>query len=64
MSKQYGMDEYDKFPKVKAVEWQSVLKTKDNFLIDLVEKMLQYSPVKRLTASQAMMHPFFDELRN
>ncbi len=26
-------------------------------------QLLQYSPTKRLTAVQAMTHPFFDELR-
>jgi len=49
---------------VKPVEWKSLLKTKDPLLIDLVNKILQYSPIKRLTASQAMMHPFFDDLRS
>lgn len=32
--------------------------------IDLVKKVLQYSPVKRLTPFEALMHPFFDELRH
>ena len=32
--------------------------------IDLIEKMLVYSPVKRITAMKALCHPFFDELRN
>ncbi len=27
-------------------------------------QLLQYSPNKRLTAVQAMTHPFFDELRD
>jgi serine/threonine protein kinase len=28
-----------------------------------VSQLLQYAPNKRLTAVQAMTHPFFDELR-
>lgn len=28
-----------------------------------VSKLLQYSPVDRMTAIEAMQHPFFDELR-
>ncbi len=28
-----------------------------------VSKLLQYSPQKRMTAVEAMTHPFFDELR-
>ncbi len=29
-----------------------------------VSKLLQYAPQKRMTAVQAMTHPFFDELRD
>jgi serine/threonine protein kinase len=41
------------------------LATLTNWLADDVQvsKLLQYSPQKRYTALQAMMHPFFDELR-
>jgi len=31
--------------------------------IDLVSKMLEYTPNQRLSAIQAMVHSFFDELR-
>ena len=31
--------------------------------IDLVSKMLEYTPSQRLSAIQAMVHSFFDELR-
>lgn len=64
MNKNYDMKEYNKFPIVKAADWKSVLKCKDPLLIDLVSQMLKYSPVKRITAAQAMMHPFFDDLRD
>ena len=29
-----------------------------------VSKLLQYSPVRRYSALQALTHPFFDELRD
>lgn len=32
--------------------------------IKLVEKLLEYTPEARLSAVEAMCHPFFDELRN
>lgn len=32
--------------------------------IDLISRVLQYDPQARLTASEALVHPFFDELRN
>ena len=31
--------------------------------IDLVSKLLEYTPSARLSAVEAMVHPFFDELR-
>jgi glycogen synthase kinase 3 beta len=31
--------------------------------IDLVSKLLEYTPESRLSAVEAMVHPFFDELR-
>lgn len=31
--------------------------------IDLVSKLLEYTPESRLSAVEAMCHPFFDELR-
>lgn len=31
--------------------------------IDLVAKLLEYTPEARLSAIEAMCHPFFDELR-
>lgn len=30
---------------------------------DLVFKLLEYNPTKRVTAIEALAHPFFDELR-
>jgi glycogen synthase kinase 3 beta len=31
--------------------------------LDLIAKLLDYTPTTRLTAIEAMTHPFFDELR-
>ena len=31
--------------------------------IDLISALLEYTPTKRLSAIEAMVHPFFDELR-
>jgi glycogen synthase kinase 3 beta len=49
MNKNYNMKEYSKFPIVKAVEWKNILQTKDEVLVDLVGKIMQYSPKKRYT---------------
>ena len=64
MNKNYDLNQYKKFPILKKIEWKSILATTDAKLMDLVNKMLQYSPKKRLTPAQALLHPFFDELRD
>ena len=54
-----------KFPQIKAHPWTKVFnKRMPPDAVDLVSRMLQYAPLKRVTAAQAMMHPFFDELRD
>ncbi|KAJ2815402.1 hypothetical protein GGI24_006061 [Coemansia furcata] len=32
--------------------------------IDLLHRLLEYAPEKRISAEQALLHPYFDELRN
>ncbi|MEW5312897.1 MAG: hypothetical protein WDW38_004495 [Sanguina aurantia] len=54
-----------KFPQIKAHPWTKVFsKRMPPDAVDLVSKLLQYSPETRMTALQAMTHPFFDELRD
>lgn len=60
--------EYDefKFPMIKAYPWQKVFKNKtvpDDY-IDLITKLLTYEPKVRLNPINALLHPFFDELRD
>lgn len=53
-----------KFPQIKSLSWLKVFRhntTPD--AIDLVSKMLQYSPAKRITPFEGLAHPYFDELR-
>ncbi|KAK9807999.1 hypothetical protein WJX73_001987 [Symbiochloris irregularis] len=53
-----------KFPQIKAHPWSRVFSKRfPPDAIDLVSKLLQYSPVQRFSAVHAMTHPFFDELR-
>ncbi|KAG1668886.1 hypothetical protein FOA52_016055 [Chlamydomonas sp. UWO 241] len=54
-----------KFPQIKAHPWNKVFsKRLPPEAVDLVARLLQYAPLKRMTAYQAMTHPFFDELRD
>eukprot|EP00884_Botryococcus_braunii_P005825 jgi/Botrbrau1/15243/Bobra.0149s0094.1 len=54
-----------KFPQIKAHPWAKVFsKRMPPDAINLVSQFLQYSPNKRVSALEAMAHPFFDELRD
>ncbi|KAI3741276.1 hypothetical protein L1987_58947 [Smallanthus sonchifolius] len=54
-----------KFPQIKAHPWHKIFKKHmPSESIDLVSRMLQYSPKLRCSALEACTHPFFDELRD
>ncbi|GLU11290.1 hypothetical protein SLE2022_280460 [Rubroshorea leprosula] len=54
-----------KFPQIKAHPWHKIFnKRTPPEAVDLVSRLLQYSPNLRCTALEALIHPFFDELRN
>lgn len=53
-----------KFPQIKAHPWSRVFsKSVSQDAIELLSCFLQYDPVKRTSAVEAMAHPFFDPLR-
>ena len=41
-----------------------VFRKADPSAIDLISKLLEYTPTQRLSAIDAMIQPFFDELRD
>jgi serine/threonine protein kinase len=55
-----------KFPTIKAFPWQKVFKGKivDDQFIDLINILLVYDPLIRAKPLKALLHPFFDELRD
>lgn len=53
-----------KFPQIKPHPFSKVFRPRTApEAIDLVSKLLEYTPGARLSAVEAMAHPFFDELR-
>ncbi|KAM7275917.1 hypothetical protein ACFE04_017783 [Oxalis oulophora] len=53
-----------RFPQIKAHPWHKIFhKRMPPEAIDLVSRLLQYSPSLRCTALEACAHSFFDELR-
>ncbi|XP_004492676.1 shaggy-related protein kinase theta-like [Cicer arietinum] len=54
-----------KFPQIKAHPWHKIFhKRMPHEAVDLVSRMLQYSPNLRCTALDACAHSFFDDLRD
>lgn len=54
-----------RFPIIKVYPWAKVFKNKnvpDDFL-DFISKVLMFEPQQRLKPIRALLHPFFDELR-
>ena len=53
-----------KFPQIKAHPWNKVFRSRTPpDAIDLISKVLVYNPERRLKPLEAILHPFFDELR-
>jgi glycogen synthase kinase 3 beta len=53
-----------KFPQIKPHPFSKVFRPRTPAdAIDLVSRLLEYTPTSRLTAISAMVHPLFDELR-
>ncbi|KAH8108483.1 Pkinase-domain-containing protein [Phellopilus nigrolimitatus] len=53
-----------KFPQIKPHPFHKVFRPRTSpEAIDLVAKLLEYTPEARLSAVEAMCHPLFDELR-
>ena len=50
-------------PKLKGKKLEYVLVEEDPLLLDLVKKMIQFQPKNRLSALQALCHPYFDQIR-
>lgn len=54
-----------KFPQIKAHPWHKIFhKRMPAEAVDLVSRLLQYSPNLRSTDLEVLIHPFFDELRD
>lgn len=53
-----------KFPQIKSHPWQKVFRARTPpEAIELVSRLLEYTPSSRISPLQACAHPFFNELR-
>jgi cyclin-dependent kinase len=50
------------FQQYKAQSWKQICPTLDDQGLDLLSKLMQYDPAKRVSAEMALKHPYFDDL--
>ena len=50
------------FPAFPKMDMGKIVNTTDPLALDLIEKMLKYDPAQRITAREALDHPYFDDL--
>jgi len=53
-----------KMPHHPKKEWKDVLPDANPLALDLMAKMLVYDPNARITAAEALEHPYLKELHN
>lgn len=52
-----------KFPNIKPLPWEKVFRKSHKEAIEFVSKLLVYDPSQRPRPLQALLDPYFDELR-
>ncbi|GAA5797022.1 kinase-like domain-containing protein [Helicostylum pulchrum] len=53
-----------RFPQIKPHPLHKIFHTANPEAVDLLSRMLQYNPQHRITAIEALSHPFFDPIRD
>jgi len=47
------------YPRYSKISWQNVVPKANAQAMDLLERLLQFDPMERLTAAEALTHPYF-----
>jgi serine/threonine protein kinase len=56
------VEELVNVPRYPKKDWKDDLKFNDPQLVDLLARILNFDPARRLTAQEALVHPYFDHL--
>lgn len=60
MTNDYARKYVSEIPPKHKIPFKSLIKYENQLAIDLLEKMLQFNPKKRITAQDALQHPYFE----
>ena len=58
---EYTLNYLRRLPKTKNIKWEEKIPNANPLAIDLLKLMLKFSPDKRITVYDAIMHPYFQE---
>ena len=58
----YVSDVFDKYKLEKGIETLIMTTDIDKNGVDLLKRMMELDPEKRITAEEALKHPFFDNI--
>ncbi|KAL0799876.1 hypothetical protein Bca101_055051 [Brassica carinata] len=56
------LKDWHEYPQWKPLSLSTAVPNLDEAGLDLLSKMLEYEPVKRISAKKAMEHPYFDDI--
>jgi serine/threonine protein kinase len=60
----YGEQVIDNIPLMKNIPFKLLFPKANPKAMDLLEKMLSYSPKKRITVEEALSHEYFEQLHD
>eukprot|EP00826_Nyctotherus_ovalis_P061180 TRINITY_DN8679_c0_g1_i6.p1 TRINITY_DN8679_c0_g1~~TRINITY_DN8679_c0_g1_i6.p1 ORF type:complete len:138 (+),score=19.77 TRINITY_DN8679_c0_g1_i6:693-1106(+) len=60
MTNEYAKKYVSEIPFKHKIPLNTLIKYENPLAIDLLEKMLEFNPKKRITAQHALLHPYFE----
>jgi len=59
ISDQHSLAYLSRLPKKSPIKWEEKIPGANPLALDLLQKMLSFSPTKRISVHEAIRHPYF-----